>query len=166
MNILNVCYDSTNYYLIETNTGKFLVDAGWPGTVPKLLNVFKRKGVNIKNIKYFLVTHFHPDHAGLAQELENQLGFIPELKKYMKPEQHYVEIDLDNNLNLKLNESRDFLSRIGIKGVIISTPGHSDDSVTLILDDGSPFTGDLPGPMQLTEDSSSPAELSWKKIRS
>jgi ribonuclease/clavin/mitogillin len=32
----------------------------------------------------------------------------------------------------------------GLEGKIIATPGHSDDHVTLILDDGSDFSGDLP----------------------
>jgi glyoxylase-like metal-dependent hydrolase (beta-lactamase superfamily II) len=35
------------------------------------------------------------------------------------------------------------LERIGIPGEILPTPGHSDDSVSLLLDDGSVFTGDL-----------------------
>ena len=175
MNILNVGYDSTNYYLLESSTANLLIDVGWPGTLPKFLNVLKRKGVNLRGIKYLLVTYYHPDHAGLVQELknqgaqlivlENQIGFIPELKKYVKPEQHYVEIELNDIINITTQESRDFLLRLGIKGEIIYTPGHSDDSVTLILDEGIGFTGDLPGPMQTAEDSSDPVELSWKIIR-
>jgi glyoxylase-like metal-dependent hydrolase (beta-lactamase superfamily II) len=116
MNILNVGYDSTNYYLLGSNP-PLLVDAGWPGTLPKFLNVLKRKGVSLQAIKYLLVTHYHPDHAGLAQELkreglklivlENQRAAIPALGKYIKPEQHYVEISLHDNLDLNLDKSRD-----------------------------------------------------------
>src|SRR5918996_4436679 len=73
MNIVNVGYDSTNYYLIESKSGKLLVDCGWPGTLPKFSAELKRKGILLKEIKYLLVTHFHPDHAGLTQELK-QLG--------------------------------------------------------------------------------------------
>ncbi len=40
-------------------------------------------------------------------------------------------------------ESRRFLKEIGIDGEIISTPSHSRDSVTLILDGGECFVGDL-----------------------
>jgi glyoxylase-like metal-dependent hydrolase (beta-lactamase superfamily II) len=32
----------------------------------------------------------------------------------------------------------------GILGEILHTPGHSDHCVSLLLDDGSVFTGDLP----------------------
>jgi len=74
MNIINVGYDSTNYYALETKTGKLLVDCGWPGTLPKLSAELKRKGSALKEIKNLLVTHFHPDHAGLVQELAGQ-GF-------------------------------------------------------------------------------------------
>ena len=35
-----------------------------------------------------------------------------------------------------LNESRAFLNAIGIDGELIHTPGHSDDSVSLLLDEG------------------------------
>lgn len=72
MNILNVGYDSTNYYLIDTKSGRLMVDCGWSGTLPKLMAELKRKGVPFKEIQYLLVTHFHPDHAGLVQELKNQ----------------------------------------------------------------------------------------------
>ena len=72
MNIINVGYDSTNYYALEIKNGKLLVDCGWPGTLPKLTAELKRKGSSLNEIKYLLVTHFHPDHAGLVQELKNQ----------------------------------------------------------------------------------------------
>lgn len=39
-------------------------------------------------------------------------------------------------------DSRAFLAGIGIDGEIISTPSHSPDSVSLVLDDGDCFVGD------------------------
>lgn len=41
------------------------------------------------------------------------------------------------------NESRPFLKKLGIEGEIIRTVSHSADSVSLILDDGNCFVGDL-----------------------
>ena len=67
-NVLNVGYDSTNYYLIGTPVPKLLVDIGWPGTLPKLAHALQRYDLQLKNIPYALATHYHPDHAGLAQE--------------------------------------------------------------------------------------------------
>ena len=173
MNIVNVGYDSTNYYLIESKAGKLLVDCGWPGTLPKFSAEMKRKGISLNEIKYLLDTHFHPDHAGLTQELKNQgikfillepqIDFIPQLTEFFKTKTYpYVEIQQNRNLNLKLEESRTFLSSIGLNGEIIYTPGHSDDSVTLILDEGFIFTGDL-HPSFMNIDDSQTRE-SWDKI--
>ena len=40
-------------------------------------------------------------------------------------------------------ESRGFLEKLGIRGEIIATPSHSEDSISLIMDDGACFVGDL-----------------------
>ncbi len=90
---------------------------------------------------------------GLAQELklagipllvlETQIQAIPLMKQFTKPQDHYVDISLDGNVTISFPESRALLAQIGIPGEILSTPGHSDDSVSLLLDDGSVFTGDL-----------------------
>jgi glyoxylase-like metal-dependent hydrolase (beta-lactamase superfamily II) len=130
--------------------------------------------ISLPDIKHLLCTHYHPDHAGLAQEVkaiglklmvvENQVSAIPVLQNYMKPQNNYVNIDLTDNVILKIEDSRAFLAELGIQGEIIATPGHSEDSITLILDEGAAFTGDLPHPMMLVEDSVEARE-SWKKIR-
>ncbi|HJR82179.1 MAG TPA: MBL fold metallo-hydrolase [Anaerolineales bacterium] len=173
MNIVNVGYDSTNYYLIESKNGKLLVDCGWPGTLPKFSAALKRKGISFKEITYLIVTHFHPDHAGLAQELKNhgirlilpeiQIDFIPQLTEFFKTKTYpYVEIKQNDNRVLKLGESRKFLASIGLDGELLHTPGHSDDSITLILDEGFAFTGDLHTSFMNIDDPKT--RESWEKI--
>ena len=173
MNIVNVGYDSTNYYLIEVQSGKLLVDCGWPGTLPKFRAELKRKGIDFKEVRYLLVTHFHPDHAGLVQELKNQgvkfillecqIDFIPQLTELFKTKTYpYVTIQANDGLLLNLEDSRKFLAGIGLKGEILHTPGHSDDSVTLILDEGYAFTGDLHPAFMNIDDATTRA--SWDKI--
>lgn len=174
LNIVNVGYDSTNYYVIETDKARLLVDVGWPGTLPKLLHALKRIGIPLSGITHLLVTHYHPDHAGLAQELkqkgvklivlENQVAAIPMLKQYMKPENNYADITPGGNLHIQTGESRLFLRELGIDGEIIITPGHTDDSITLILDTGIAFTGDLPP--EAVAEYLPPAVHSWEQIRS
>lgn len=174
MNIVNIGYDSTNYYVLETEKGKLLIDSGWPGTLPKLLAELKRKGISLNDIQYLLVTHFHPDHAGLTQELRNlgaklillesQVGFIAPLTELFKPKKlPYVEIEQDNNFVLKFSGSREFLATLGVDGEIIPTPGHSDDSITLILDEGFAFTGDLQPRFMLPEEDTL-SRASWDRI--
>ena len=70
MNIVNVGYHSTNYYALDILSGKLLVDCGWPGTLPQFRAELKRKDIAPSEIKYVLVTHFHPDHAGLVEEFK------------------------------------------------------------------------------------------------
>jgi glyoxylase-like metal-dependent hydrolase (beta-lactamase superfamily II) len=174
MNIVNVGYDSTNYYLLEARGGKLLVDCGWPGTLPKLAAELKRKGLALGEIKYLLVTHFHPDHAGLTQELKNkgitfvllapQIDCIPPLTEFFKGKTYpYIEISQNDNFILKLEESRKFLAGIGLNGEILHTPGHSDDSVTLILDEGFAFTGDLQPRFMIPEEDQI-SHQSWYRI--
>jgi ribonuclease/clavin/mitogillin len=173
-NIVNVGYDSTNYYLLSASPGtKLLVDCGWPGTMGKLKNQLRRKGIDFNEVKYLLVTHYHPDHAGLTQELRNtgvqlllvdaQVPFVQRLKNYMKPDSGYVEIEVGGTHVLRAEDSRGFLEHIGIEGEIIATPGHSPDSVTLILDEGIAFTGDLPHQLLLPDDDTICRE-SWSRI--
>jgi glyoxylase-like metal-dependent hydrolase (beta-lactamase superfamily II) len=175
MNIVNVGYDSTNYYVINQTATRLLVDVGFPGTLGKLQSQCKRKGIPFEEIKYLLATHYHPDHAGLAQEvkqtgveliiLKSQQDSIPLLAKYLKPREGYVEITKTSNVYLTPGESRAFLKRLRLEGEIITTPGHSDDSVSLVLDTGAAFTGDLTPFTSATDESSKMVEASWQKIR-
>ncbi len=106
--IVNVGYASTNYYVLGSSTTRLLIDVGWPGTLPTLMATLRRTGIPLQDIGYLLVTHYHPDHAGLAQELkardvrlivlEPQLPAIPRLKTFMKPGTPYVDITLHDNL--------------------------------------------------------------------
>lgn len=173
MNIVNVGYQSTNYYAIDIKGGKLLVDCGWPGTLPQFTKVLQRKDIGLKEIRYLLVTHFHPDHAGLVQDLKNQgvkfilpecqRDFVSTFGEHFKGKPFpYVEIKQNDNMLLKLEDSRKFLSSIGLDGEIIHTPGHSDDSVTLILDEGFAFTGDLHPSFINTDDVTT--RQSWAKI--
>jgi glyoxylase-like metal-dependent hydrolase (beta-lactamase superfamily II) len=144
------------------------------GTLPQFLAELKRKGVSIQDIKYLLVTHFHPDHAGMTQELKNlgikhilldvQAEYVSHMTEFFKTKSHpYVQITTNDSIKLKVAESRKFLAEIGLLGEIIHTPGHSDDSVTLILDEGFAFTGDLHPVFVLPEDDAA-SRASWDKI--
>ncbi len=175
MNILNVGYKSTNYWLVGPEAARLLVDVGWPGTLQKFLHELKRVDVPLKNIKYMLATHYHPDHAGLVGELldsgvklvilDTQLAGIRLLEQIVKPRDHFHTINPAGAIQLTSATSRAWLKGAGIAGEILSTPGHSDDSVTLILDSGEAFTGDLTVPGFAAEDKLTQVEASWAKIR-
>jgi glyoxylase-like metal-dependent hydrolase (beta-lactamase superfamily II) len=175
MNIVNIGYRSTNYYVLADRAPRLLIDAGWPGTLAALRHAGQRMGVRLEDIPYQLVTHYHPDHAGLAEELKHlgvrllvldtQQAGIPLLGTYVKPQDHYTEIQPAGNILLTSAESRAFLGGIGVQGEILSTPGHSADSVTLVLDEGAAFTGDLTPPSMVPQDPADLSYQSWQHIR-
>jgi ribonuclease/clavin/mitogillin len=174
--IVNVGYRSTNYWVVSAGISRLLIDLGWPGTMGTMRASLKRMGVPLKEIRYALATHYHIDHAGLAQELklagvpllvlETQVAAIPLMRQWTKPQDRYVDITLDGNVTISFAESRSRLEQIGIAGEILATPGHSDDSVSLLLDDGSAFTGDLtPLPYAGQDDSGIVVAASWRLLR-
>jgi glyoxylase-like metal-dependent hydrolase (beta-lactamase superfamily II) len=173
--IVNVGYRSTNYWIVSAGTSRLLVDLGWPGTMVTMRAILGRMGVPLSEIRYGLATHYHIDHAGLAQEfkqagvpllvLEAQISAIPLMKSWIKPRDHYVDIALHDNVVISFVESRAVLDRIGIAGEIVHTPGHSDDSVSLLLDDGSVFTGDLTHPALAENDDAGVTTASWRLLR-
>ena len=55
----------------------------------------------------------------------------------------YVPVNAEKAIIISCEGSRAFLKSIGIEGEIIITPSHSGDSVSLLLDDGTCFVGDL-----------------------
>jgi len=152
--IVNVGYRSTNYWVVSAESSRLLVDIGWPGTLGTMKANLKKMGVPLHEIRYAVATHYHIDHAGLAEELKRegvpllvldiQLDAIPLMKTWTKPEDRYVDITSEGNVIISCEQSRQLLSQIGIAGEILHTPGHSDHCVSLLLDDGSVFTGDLP----------------------
>jgi ribonuclease/clavin/mitogillin len=152
--IVNVGYRSTNYWVISAEAGRFLIDIGWPGTLGEMRSSLKRKGIPLDEIRYAIATHYHIDHAGLAEDLKREgvhlmvLDFqepaIPLMKSWIKPEDNYTEITMNGNITISLEQSRNLLGEIGIPGEILHTPGHSDHCISVLLDDGSAFTGDLP----------------------
>ena len=145
-------YGNTNCYYIKGKNGSILVDTDWAGTLRAFYK--KVKELNITKIDYLLITHFHPDHIGIAQniiDMGTKLLLIDVQKDYIHCSNKIFE--KDKNISFKpintepiiisCEQSREFLNGLGIDGEIIYTPGHSEDSISLILDNGSAFVGDL-----------------------
>jgi glyoxylase-like metal-dependent hydrolase (beta-lactamase superfamily II) len=175
INIVNVGYRSTNYWVVSAGTSRLLVDLGWPGSMGRMRASLDRMDIPLDEVRYGLATHYHIDHAGLAQELKQegvpllvldvQVYAIPLMKTWTKPRDKYVDVIMHTNVTISISESRSVLEQIGISGEIVHTPGHSDDSVSLLLDDGSVFTGDLTHPALTVEEHSAAVAGSWRSLR-
>lgn len=175
LTIVNVGYLSTNYWVVSAGRSRIIVDLGYPGTMGTIRARLHQMDIPLEEIRYALATHYHIDHAGLAQELklagvallvlDVQVAAIPLIKQFTKPQDHYVDILLDGNVNLSSADSRAVLNRIGISGEILPTPGHSNDSVSLLLDDGSAFTGDLTSYGLAWGESAETVKASWRLLK-
>ena len=67
---------------------------------------------------------------------------------------------------ISCEQSREFLNGLGINGEIIYTPGHSDDSISLILNEGIALVGDLYDYNSAKAFNDDKINNSWKKILS
>jgi ribonuclease/clavin/mitogillin len=172
--IVNAGYRSTNYWVVSAGRSRLLVDLGWPGSMGRMRASLQRKDVPIEELRYGLTTHYHIDHAGVAQELKQagvpllvldvQVEAIPAMKRWTKPQDNYLDVTMDDNVVIPCSESRALLEGIGIPGQIVHTPGHSDDSVSLLLDDGSTFTGDLTHPAHIGLEDPAVVLASWRRL--
>lgn len=148
-------YGNTNTFLIRGTDGNLLVDTDYAGTLPAFYRVIKEHSIKVSDIDYVLATHYHPDHIDLVSELMRQgvkLLLLDKQKPYIHfadeifsrdKQLNYEPINAVNAVVISSEESRKFLRGIGIEGEIVSTPSHSEDSVSLILDDGVCIVGDL-----------------------
>ena len=147
-------YGNTNTFFVRGNKGGLLIDTDYAGTLPAFFKAIKNAGIRVTDIKYVLATHYHPDHIGLVGQLSEQgikLLLVDTQKEavhfsdkiFEKDKLPYSVINESDALVISCEESRKLLSSLGISGEIIHTPSHSKDSISLILDDGSCFVGDL-----------------------
>lgn len=153
--MIKLRYGNTNTFYIPGSDGGLLVDTDWAGTLPLFFKAIKTAGIEMKAITTLLVTHYHPDHMGLAGELQRlgvkllvvdvQRLFVHASDEIFARDKHlsYRAVDESAATVISCAESRDVLKGLGIDGEILHPPSHSEDSVSLALDDGSCLVGDL-----------------------
>lgn len=153
--VTKIRYGNTNTFHIKGDNGSILVDTDYAGTLPAFYKTIKDLGIKVSDITYVLASHYHPDHIGIVSELmeqgvkliimESQQGFVHYSDKIFEKESYlgYKPIDESKAEVVPIDKSRAFLEALGIKGQIISTPSHSEDSISVLLDDGTFIVGDL-----------------------
>ena len=176
MKIHELKYASTNTYLIEGDSGMLLFDTGWAGTFPMFLRAMGELNIPVQKISYILISHFHPDHTGIAQQIADQ-GAVLLVADVQREHIHSSDAIFAKEKNtafcpikdervrfFSAGESRAVLKELGIDGQVIHTPGHSDDSISLLLDDGSLFVGDLNPLYELEIHRGTQIGDSWDKL--
>ena len=149
--MIKLRYGNTNTYFLNG----LLIDTDMPGTINALFRELKKNGIERKDIRCVLATHYHPDHMGLISELMLhgiKLLLIDKQKEYVhfsdlifarQKNLNYTPIRESDAIVISCNESRQFLAQLGIAGEILSTESHSADGIALITEDGDCFVGDL-----------------------
>jgi hydroxyacylglutathione hydrolase len=155
----------TDCFIIQGERSNILIDTGINFTRERYLEVFAQHQIKASGISLIIVTHGHSDHfahLSVVKELTgasivchkdatspimtgksapviagNWVGSI--MKQIFKGRlTDYVPVPPD----IVVDEVYD-LSAHGIQGKIIHTPGHTDCSVSVLLDSGDAFTGDM-----------------------
>ena len=171
-------YGNTNTYYIGGDEG-LLIDTDYAGTLPAFFREIKEKNIGIKNIKYVIATHYHPDHVGLISELmklgvkliliTTQESFINYPDEIFSRTPHLKYKSINKNLATLISpkESRSFLKKLDIDGEIFTTASHSDDGIAIVLDSGECFIGDVE-PLAYLEAYEEKQSLAsdWEKILS
>jgi hydroxyacylglutathione hydrolase len=164
-----VKFGHANVYFLRTEDGHILVDAGMPGDTKKLDEVFATAGVEPSTIRLIVVTHGHMDHMGLTAyakettgakvlchqslagklangEIEDSVAqdLMGRFINFMAGIQEMTGgADIESVDPDILVDDRFDLSEYGISGKIIHTPGHSQSSISIILDNGETLIGDM-----------------------
>jgi len=142
-----------------------LVDTGVPKSFETIKRYMTDNGINPKDISAVIITHNHLDHTGSISKIKELTGapvlihksediflskgvttpvqirslFPKLLMKIMKnPEINPFNADII----IKDNDIID-LKPYGAVGKIIHTPGHTDGSISVLLDSGHAVVGDL-----------------------
>ncbi len=175
--ITQLRYSPTNTYFITGKKGSIMFDTGWAGTFPALCSALGENDLRLQDVKYLFVSHFHPDHMGIAQNIADtgvcfavcdvQRGFIHSSDHIFARDKHsfFLPVDDSKVRFFSVEESSELLAECGIDGEFIHTPGHSEDSISLWLrKEKALFTGDLPPLYELEMYKGTETEKSWNRL--
>lgn len=170
MAALRLLLGNSNGYLIPAGDGYVLVDAGAPRVGwPLLRRALAQHGIDLHQIRLIVVTHVHFDHVGglaaiqaasgapvmvhaaetdLLQQgtvvipagsngygrVVNRIGNVLAQTGGLRFPPVRPDIVVENGLSV---------DNFGLDAQVIHTPGHSPGSLTLLVNGGDAFVGDL-----------------------
>jgi len=156
----------SNTYLVRGDDGYILIDAGLKGKSGSLYENLDDHKADISDIELIIITHVHTDHVGELKKLKERSGadvlvhregverlsnghaeipdgtsfitrIITRVMSLFSTGTSFDAVDPD----LVIDDHFD-LSSYGIQGEVIYTPGHTLDSICVIIEDRYCISGD------------------------
>jgi glyoxylase-like metal-dependent hydrolase (beta-lactamase superfamily II) len=165
--IVSMKLGNTNCFVLQ-DKGTILIDAGGPKQAKKFKKELDKASIKPEDIKLILITHGHFDHIGSADEIKAMTGAKLAMHEADKANLEKGEVNFppgvtgwgrflmsilnrlksmikfpSSNVDIVLKDQEVSLEEYGIAGKVIPTPGHSAGSVTVLLDSGEAFVGDM-----------------------
>ncbi|NMC58161.1 MAG: MBL fold metallo-hydrolase [Candidatus Methanofastidiosa archaeon] len=164
-NIIKV--GATNCYLLKSSSGNVLIDTGYKRKANIILDFLRDNEISLESIGLIILTHAHYDHIGNASVIREKTGAkimlhkdeLESLKNAITDKNNINPLNIWGRFLLGKISSIDTrfdvftpdiiidsdfaLEEYGIKGKVIHTPGHSKGSISVLLDSGNAFIGDL-----------------------
>lgn len=163
--IITIPAGAVNCYLIQGKEN-VLIDTGYGNSYERIEKVMKSYNLQIQSIQTIIITHGHNDHYGGLKKLKQQTkaqvvahqkdvnmiqeGTNGELKPYgirgriikalvsRRPAPLLDTVGVEYAIDTSIS-----LEPFGIGGKIIETPGHTLGSISVLLETGDLFVGDL-----------------------
>lgn len=154
-------------YLIRQD-GVILVDAGTPKKSKKILSDIASAGTTPDEVNLIVITHGHYDHIGSAKDMAeacqakiamhaNEKEWLEQGRTVMPPGATTRGKILagimkifspmikfpSGNVDIVISDEGMSLKEYGISGKVFFTPGHSPGSLSVLLENGDAFVGDL-----------------------
>ncbi|MFX1417036.1 MAG: MBL fold metallo-hydrolase [Promethearchaeota archaeon] len=148
--------------------GVITVDAGAPKKGRSFLRGLERASIRPEEVLLIVLTHGHWDHVGSARDLQIITGgklamheceapwleqgltpLPPAVTRWGRAFSRLLKVFMPlitfppTKVDVVLTHEGLSLSDYGIPGRVLHTPGHSSGSVSVLLDSGEAFVGDL-----------------------